>query len=183
MNITSKIVALSSAVAFGLQIALALLMSRYFPPEEAGTFSVISQIGLFWITLALSQAPLQLLANHGISVFDDARQACFSSLKRFVWLFPLTALAVWWSGLSFVNAFFWALLLPLCQLTWMLAQSMRLRMVDVWVQHSGGERLASADGFANCSCSHVDAMKWGCAVSFGTDRLCRRDSLVVPSPA
>jgi len=134
MNITSKIVALSSAAAFALQIALALLMLRYFSPEEVGTFSVISQIGFFWTTLALAQSPLQLLANHGISVFDDARQAWFSSLKRFVWLFPFAALAVWWSGLSFVNAFLWALLLSLCQLTWMLAQSMRLRMLDKWPQ-------------------------------------------------
>ena len=45
MNITSKIVALSSAVAFALQIALALLMLRYFSPEEVDMFSVISQIG------------------------------------------------------------------------------------------------------------------------------------------
>ena len=127
MNITSKIVALSSAVAFALQIALALLMLRYFSPEEVGTFSVISQIGFFWTTLALSQAPLQLLANQGVSVFADARQAWFSSLKRFVWLFPVAALAVWWSGLSFVNALLWALLLSLCQLTWMLAQSVYLR--------------------------------------------------------
>jgi len=134
MNITSKVVALSSAVAFALQIALALLMLRYFSPEAVGTFTVISQIGFFWTTLALAQAPLRLLANHGDSVFDDARQAWFSSLKRFVWLFPVAALAVWWSGLSYVNALLWALLLSLCQLTWMLAQSMRLRMVGAWPQ-------------------------------------------------
>jgi len=36
--------------------------------------------------------------------------------------------------LSFVNALLWALLLSLCQLTWMLAQSMRLRMVGVLEQ-------------------------------------------------
>ena len=58
MNITSKIVALASAVAFALQIALALLMLRYFSPEEVGMFSVISQIGFFWTTLALAQTPL-----------------------------------------------------------------------------------------------------------------------------
>ena len=132
MNITSKIVALSSAVAFALQIALALLMLRYFSPEEVGTFSVISQIGFFWTTLALAQSPLRLLANHGASVFDDARQAWLSSLQRFVWLLPVAALAVWWGGLSFFNALLWALLLSLCQLTWMLAQSMRLRMLDSW---------------------------------------------------
>ena len=134
MNITSKIVALSSAVAFALQIALALLMLRYFSPEDVGMFSVISQIGFFWTTLALAQAPLRLLANHGTSVFDDARHAWVSSLQRFVWLSPVAALAVWWSGLSFVNALLWALLLSLCQLTWMLAQSMRLRMECVWAQ-------------------------------------------------
>ena len=131
MNITSKIVALSSAVAFALQIALALLMLRYFSPEEVGMFSVISQIGFFWTTLALAQTPLRLLANHGASVFDDARHAWVSSLQRFVWLSPVAALAIWWSGLSFVNALLWALLLSLCQLTWMLAQSMRLLMVGV----------------------------------------------------
>jgi len=134
MNITSKIVALSSAVAFALQIALALLMLRYFSPEEVGMFSVISQIGFFWTTLALAQTPLRLLANHGASVFEDARQAWVSSLQRFVWLSPVAALAVWWSGLSFVNALLWALLLSLFQLTWMLAQSMRLRMKGVWAQ-------------------------------------------------
>ena len=134
MNITSKIVALSSAVAFALQIALALLMLRYFSPEEVGMFSVISQIGFFWTTMALAQTPLRLLANHGASVFDDVRQAWVSSLQRFVWLLPVAALAVWWSGLSFVNALLWAFLLSLCQLTWMRAQSMRLRMVGVWAQ-------------------------------------------------
>jgi len=134
MNITSKIVALSSAVAFALQIALALLMLRYFSPEEVGMFSVISQIGFFWTILALAQTPLRLLANHGASVFEDARHAWVSSLQRFVCLSPIAALAVWWSGLSFVNALLWALLLSLCQLTWMLAQSMRLRMVGAWAQ-------------------------------------------------
>ena len=134
MNITSKIVALSSVVAFGLQIALALLMLRYFSPEEVGMFSMISQIGFFWTTLALAQAPLRLLANHGTSIYDDTRAAWFSSLQRFVWLLPVAAGAVWWSGLSFVNALMWALLLSLCQLTWMIAQSMRLRMVGAWAQ-------------------------------------------------
>ena len=74
MNITSKIVALSSAEAFALQIALALLMLRYFSPEEVGVFSVISQIGFSWTTLALAQTPLRLLANHVSNVFKDARQ-------------------------------------------------------------------------------------------------------------
>jgi hypothetical protein len=132
MNITSKIVALSSAVAFALQIALALLMLRYFSPEEVGMFSVISQIGFFWTTLALAQAPLRLLANQGVSVYEDVISALLSSIQRFVWLLPVTAVAVWWSGLPFVSALLWTFLLSLCQLTWMLAQSMRLRMVGTW---------------------------------------------------
>jgi len=132
MNITSKIVALSSAVAFALQIALALLMLRYFSPEEVGTFSVISQIGFFWTTLALAQAPLQLLANQGESVVADARQAWFSSFQRFVWLLPATLVAVLCSGLPFVSSILWTLLLSLCQLTWMLSLSMRLRITGTW---------------------------------------------------
>jgi len=36
--------------------------------------------------------------------------------------------------LSFTNSLLWACLLSLCQLTWMLAQSMRLRMLGVWAQ-------------------------------------------------
>jgi hypothetical protein len=134
MNPTSKIVALSSALAFALQIVLALLMLRYFSPEEVGTFSVISQIGFFWTTLALAQAPLQLLANHDVSVLEDARLAWVASIKRFIWLLPIAALAVWWSRVSFINTLLWALLLSFCQLTWMLAQSMRLRMSSAWSQ-------------------------------------------------
>jgi hypothetical protein len=141
MNPTSIVVALSSAIAFALQIALAFLLLRYFSPEEVGTFSVISQIGFFWTTLALAQAPLQLLANHGVSVLEDARLAWIASIKRFIWLLPIAALAVWWSGMSFANTFLWALLLSLCQLTWMLAQSMRLRMTSIWGQV--GVRLLS----------------------------------------
>ena len=132
MNITSNIVALSSAVAFALQTTLALLMLRYFSPEEVGIFSVISQIGFFWTTLALAQAPLQFLANHEVSVLDDARRAWYSSMLRFVFLLPIVALAILWSGLPFVITLLWAIFLSLCQLTWMLAQSMRLRMKGAW---------------------------------------------------
>ncbi|WP_158268135.1 hypothetical protein [Limnohabitans sp. Jir61] len=44
---TSRVVALSSAVAFATQVAFALLMLRLFSPQEVGEFSVISQIGFF----------------------------------------------------------------------------------------------------------------------------------------
>jgi len=134
MNITSKIVALSSAVAFALQIALALLMLRYFSPAEVGTFSVISQIGFFWTTLALAQSPLRLLANQGVSVFDDARQAWITSFQRFVCLLPIVSMVVWFSGLTFVSTMLWALLMSFFQFTWMLAQSMRFRMAGAWLQ-------------------------------------------------
>jgi hypothetical protein len=49
-------------LAFATQVAFALLMLRWFTPQEVGEFSVISQIGFFWMTLALAQAPLGLLA-------------------------------------------------------------------------------------------------------------------------
>ena len=134
MNPTSRIIALTSTIAFGLQIAMAFLMLRYFSPEEVGTFSVISQIGFFWTTLALAQAQLQLIANHGPNVLKDARLAWVGSIKRFIWLMPIAALAVWSSGMSLISTLLWALLLSICQLTWMLAQSMRLRMANVWGQ-------------------------------------------------
>jgi len=60
-----------------------LLMLRYFSPEEVGMFSVISQIGFFWTTLALAQTPLRLLANHGVSVFEDARHCLGFQLATF----------------------------------------------------------------------------------------------------
>ena len=137
MNITSQIVTVSSAAAFAFQIALALLMLRYFPPEEVGMFSVISQIGFFWTTLALAQTPLRLLANHGASVFDDARQAWSSSVQRFVWLLPIAAMSA-------------------------LAVAVPID-VDARAKHAftdegclgtgGGARVASDDGFAGCCCS------------------------------
>ena len=130
MNINSQIVALSSAIAFSFQIALALLILHYFSPEEVGIFSVVTQIGFFWTTLALAQTPLRLLANQGASVFEDAREAWVSSVQRFLLLLPFAALTVWWSGLSSVGALLWAIFLSFFQLTWMLAQSMRMRMVS-----------------------------------------------------
>lgn len=136
MSIISKIVALSSALAFALQIALAMMMMRFFSPQEVGVFSVISQIGFFWTTLALAQTPLQMLANHGASILDDAHHAWISSMQRFAWLLPVATLAVWLSNLSIISALLWALLLSLCQLNWVLAQSMFLRMARPWTQAS-----------------------------------------------
>jgi uncharacterized membrane protein YqaE (UPF0057 family) len=131
---TSRIVALSSVVAFATQVAFALLMLRLFTPHEVGEFSVISQIGFFWMTLALAQAPLGLLANQYIPAHLAAQQAWLNSLWRGLWLMPVAALAVWFSQLSMWPALLWASLLAFCQVGWMLAQSLTLRVGRAWQQ-------------------------------------------------
>jgi uncharacterized membrane protein YqaE (UPF0057 family) len=124
---TSQVVALSSAVAFGTQVAFALLMLQLFTPQEVGGFSVISQIGFFWMTLALAQAQLGLLANQHVPAHIAAQQAWRASLWRGLGLLPAAALALWFSQLALWPGLLWALLLALCQVGWMLAQSFTLR--------------------------------------------------------
>ncbi len=131
---TSRVVALSSAVAFTTQVAFALLMLRLFTPQEVGEFSVISQIGFFWMTLALAQAPLGLLANQHLPAHIAAQRAWRASALRGVGLLPVAALAVWFSQLSMWPALLWALLLAFCQMGWMLAQSFTLRVGSAWQQ-------------------------------------------------
>ena len=131
---TSRVVALSSAVAFATQVAFALLMLRWFTPQEVGEFSVISQIGFFWMTLALAQAPLSLLANQHLAPHFGAKQAWHASLLRGIGLLPIAALAVWFSQLALWPALLWALLLAFCQIGWMLAQSFTLRSGSHWQQ-------------------------------------------------
>ena len=131
---TSRVVALSSAVAFATQVAFALLMLRLFTPQEVGEFSVISQIGFFWMTLALAQAPLGMLANQHLPAHFAAQQAWRASALRGVGLLPVAALAVWFSQLSLWPALLWALLLAFCQMAWMLAQSFTLREGSAWEQ-------------------------------------------------
>ena len=131
---TSRVVALSSAVAFATQVAFALLMLRLFTPQEVGEFSVISQIGFFWMTLALAQAPLGLLANQHLPAHLAAQHAWRASALRGVGLLPVAALAVWFSQLSMWPALLWALLLAFCQMGWMLAQSFTLRVGSAWQQ-------------------------------------------------
>jgi len=125
---TSRVVALSSAVAFATQVAFALLMLRLFTPQEVGEFSVISQIGFFWMTLALAQAPLGMLANQHLSAQTAAQHAWHASAMRGLGLLPVAALAVWFSQLAMWPALLWALLLAFCQMGWMLAQSFTLRV-------------------------------------------------------
>jgi uncharacterized membrane protein YqaE (UPF0057 family) len=131
---TSRVVALSSAVAFATQVAFALLMLRLFTPQEVGEFSVISQIGFFWMTLALAQAPLGMLANQHLPAHIATQQAWRASALRGVALLPVAALAVWFSQLSIWPALLWALLLAFCQMGWMLAQSFTLRVGSAWQQ-------------------------------------------------
>jgi uncharacterized membrane protein YqaE (UPF0057 family) len=131
---TSRVVALSSMVAFATQVAFALLMLRLFTPQEVGEFSVISQIGFFWMTLALAQAPLGLLANQHLPAHIAAQRAWRASVLRCVGLLPVAALAVWFSQLSMWPALLWALLLAFCQMGWMLAQSFTLRVGSAWQQ-------------------------------------------------
>ena len=131
---TSRTIALASLVAFATQVAFALLMLRLFTPEEVGEFSVISQIGFFWMTLALAQSNLSLLANQHVPAALAARQAWRASALRGLCLLPVAALAVWFSQLSLWPALLWALLLAFCQMGWMLAQSFTLRAGSAWEQ-------------------------------------------------
>ena len=133
-NSTSHVVALSSMVAFATQVAFALLMLRLFTPQEVGEFSVISQIGFFWMTLALAQAPLGMLANQYLPAHIAAQQAWRASALRGLALLPVAALVVWFSQLSMWPALLWALLLAFCQMGWMLAQSFTLRVGSAWQQ-------------------------------------------------
>jgi uncharacterized membrane protein YqaE (UPF0057 family) len=134
MSSTSRVVALASAVAFATQVAFALLMLRLFTPQEVGEFSVISQIGFFWMTLALAQAPLGMLANQHLPAHIAAQQAWRASALRGLGLLPVAALAVWFTQLSMWPALLWALLLAFCQMGWMLAQSFTLRSGSAWQQ-------------------------------------------------
>jgi uncharacterized membrane protein YqaE (UPF0057 family) len=134
LSSTSHVVALSSMVAFATQVAFALLMLRLFTPQEVGEFSVISQIGFFWMTLALAQAPLGMLANQHLSAHIAAQHAWRASALRGLALLPVAALAVWFSQLSMWPALLWALLLAFCQMGWMLAQSFTLRVGSAWQQ-------------------------------------------------
>ncbi|WP_310644126.1 hypothetical protein [Limnohabitans sp.] len=130
----SHTVALASLVAFGTQVAFALLMLRLFTPQEVGEFSVLSQIGFFWMTLALAQAPLSLLANAHTPANQALRQAWRSSVRRGLALLPVAALAVWLSDLALWPALLWVLLLAFFQMGNLLSQSHSLRVGSAWQQ-------------------------------------------------
>lgn len=124
---TSQTVALASLLSFGTQVLFALLMLRWFTPQEVGEFSVISQIAFFWMTLALAQAPLSLLVNQACDAHLEARSLWRSSVLRWFLLAPLACLALWLSQLNILPALWWVVCIALCQLSWGLAQSFVLR--------------------------------------------------------
>jgi hypothetical protein len=121
-------IALASAVSLGAQVLFTLVMLRLFAPQAVGEFSVISQIAFFWMTLALAQSPLKLLADVHRPAVQALRLALRGSLLRWVLLLPLAWLDVQISGLAqTAQVLGWAALLALLQLGWYLAQPLTLR--------------------------------------------------------
>lgn len=121
-------VALGSAISLAAQALFSLVMLRWFTPQAVGTFSVVGQIAFFWMTLALAQSPLTLLADAHVPARQALRSALAASLRRMVWLAPAVVAAVAWSRLpSTAWALAWAFGLALLQGGWYLAQPYALR--------------------------------------------------------
>ncbi len=121
-------IALASAASLGAQVAFSLVMLRWFAPQAVGEFSVISQIAFFWMTLALAQSPLTLLADVHRPAVQALRSALRGSLLRWLLLLPLAWLGVELSALAQpAQVLAWAALLALLQLGWYLAQPLTLR--------------------------------------------------------
>jgi hypothetical protein len=124
-------IALASAVSLGAQLLFSLAMLRLFAPQAVGEFSVISQIAFFWMTLALAQSPLKLLADIQQPPIPALRTALRSSLLRLALLLPLVWVGVRLSGLAQSGQpLGWAALLALLQLCWYLAQPLTLRIAS-----------------------------------------------------
>jgi hypothetical protein len=125
--------ALGSLVSLAAQGFLALVLFRLFSPEEVGLFSAISQLAFFWASLALAQSPLSLLAERHQEPRAGARRAWRQSAWRLLWLAPVAALGAVWSGLGqAAQVWAWAAALALTQLSWLLAQSLTLRVGSRW---------------------------------------------------
>lgn len=125
--------ALGSLVSLAAQGFLALVLFKLFSPEAVGVFSVTSQIAFFWASLALAQSPLSLLANRHEEPRAAARQAWRQSVWRMLWLAPLAALGAAWADLGHWGVVWaWAAALCLAQLSWLLAQSLTLRVGKLW---------------------------------------------------
>jgi hypothetical protein len=125
--------ALGSLVSLAAQGFLALVLFRLFSPEEVGVFSATSQLAFFWASLALAQSPLSLLAERHQEPRAAARRAWRQSAWRLLWLAPVAALGAFWSGLGdAAQVWAWAAALGLAQLSWLLAQSLTLRVGSRW---------------------------------------------------
>jgi hypothetical protein len=125
--------ALGSLVSLAAQGFLALVLFRLFSPEEVGVFSATSQLAFFWASLALAQSPLSLLAERDQEPRAAARRAWRQSAWRMLWLAPVAALGAVWSGLGqAAQVWAWAAALALTQLSWLLAQSLTLRVGSRW---------------------------------------------------
>jgi hypothetical protein len=125
-------IALASAVSLVAQLLFSLLMLRLFAPQAVGEFSVISQIAFFWMTLALAQSPLKLLADVHLPTLPALRAALASSLLRMAWLAPLVSVGVLFSSVAQTGQVLaWALLLALLQMAWYLAQPLTLRIASI----------------------------------------------------
>ena len=84
----SSRIALASAASLCAQALFGLLMLRLFSPADVGRFTVVGQIGFFWMTLALAQSPLSFLANLHIAPAQALRRALVSSLRRWLMAQP-----------------------------------------------------------------------------------------------
>lgn len=125
--------ALGSLVSLAAQGFLALVLFRLFSPEDVGVFSATSQLAFFWASLALAQSPLSLLAERHQEPRAAARRAWRQSAWRLLWLAPVAALGAFWSGLGdAAHVWAWAAALGLAQLSWLLAQSLTLRVGSRW---------------------------------------------------
>lgn len=129
--------AVGSIVSLAAQAAMALFLLGLFEPQAVGVFSVVAQIAFGWATLALAQSPISLLANQHLPALPAARLAWRKSLGRWLWLAPAAAAAVWWSGPSasaglasgsWIALLAWAAAIAFVQLSWLLAQSLTLRL-------------------------------------------------------
>jgi len=127
--------ALGSVVSLGAQALMAVFLLKLFDATAVGRFSVVSQIAFGWATLALAQSPLSLLANRHTNGHKAAAQAWQQSAWRMLWLSPWALLALWWSqSHSTAHAGDWRTLVPwamaiaVLQMSWLLAQSLTLRM-------------------------------------------------------
>ena len=121
-----------------MQLVLGVLLLHQFAPAAVGEFSVVAQIAFYWMTLALAQGQLKLLADHGLPARAALRENMRAALGRWALLLPLGWIAVRLSGTTVPGAWLWATALALLQLGWALAQPLTLRLGDtrkmVWIR-------------------------------------------------